>query len=274
MALYVIGDVQGCYDELRELLDLIRFVPTTDRLWFVGDLVNRGPRSLEVLRLVRGLGASATFVHGNHDLHLLSLDAGHGRPRADDTLDQVLAAHDRDELMVWLRGQPLMHVEGQYALVHAGLLPQWDVAQARALASEVEAAMRSPDYRTFFATMYGSEPASWSDSLAGAARLRVIVNAMTRLRFCTPQGTMEFHRKGGVADAPAGYLPWFDAPGRRSTTHTILCGHWSALGLLRRDDVIALDTGCVWGGALTAIRLGDSALFQVRSRQPRRPGAD
>lgn len=274
MALYVIGDVQGCYDELRDLLDLIRFAPATDRLWFVGDLVNRGPRSLEVLRLVRSLGASATFVHGNHDLHLLSLDAGHGKPRADDALDQVLAAPDRDELMHWLRAQPLMHVEDQFALVHAGLLPQWDVAGARERASEVEAAMRSPDYRAFFATMYGSEPASWSDSLAGAARLRVIVNAMTRMRFCTPQGTMEFHHKGGVVDAPVGYLPWFDVPGRRSASHTILCGHWSTLGLLRRDDLVALDTGCVWGGALTAIRLGDSALFQVRSRQPRRPGAD
>lgn len=274
MALYVIGDVQGCYDELAELLELIRFDASTDRLWFVGDLVNRGPDSLAVLRLVRSLGASALFVHGNHDLHLLSLDAGHGRPRADDTFDELLAAPDRDELMGWLRAQPLMHVEGRYALVHAGLLPQWDLAQARALAREVEAAMQAPSYRAFFASMYGSEPANWSDSLTGAARLRVIVNAMTRMRFCTPQGTMEFHHKGGLSDAPAGYLPWFDVPARRSGTHTILCGHWSTLGLLRRADVIALDTGCVWGGLLTALRLDDSALFQVRSRQPRRPGAD
>lgn len=274
MATYAIGDVQGCHDALKRLLDIMRFDPPRDALWFVGDLVNRGPRSLEVLRLVRSLDANATMVHGNHDLHLLSLDAGYGRPRPDDTLDEVLAAPDRDELMAWLRAQPLMYVAGRYALVHAGLLPQWDVAGARALASEVEAAMRAPDYRSFFATMYGSEPASWSEALAGAARLRVIVNAMTRMRFCTPQGTMEFHHKGGLADAPAGHLPWFDAPGRRSVSHTILCGHWSTLGLLRRGDVLALDTGCVWGGALSAIRLDDSALFQVRSRQPRRPGVD
>ncbi len=274
MAIYVIGDVQGCYDELRELLDLIRFAPGTDRLWFVGDLVNRGPDSLAVLRFVRGLGASAIFVHGNHDLHLLSLDAGHGRPRADDTLDEVLGAPDRDELMHWLRAQPLMHVEEQFALVHAGLLPHWDVARARELAREVEAAMVAPTYRAFFAGMYGSEPARWSDALAGAARLRVIVNAMTRMRFCTPDGAMEFRHKGDLSSAPAGFLPWFAVPGRRSATHTILCGHWSSLGLLRRDGVIALDTGCVWGDTLTAIRLDDSALFQVRSRQPRRPGAD
>ncbi len=274
MSVYVIGDVQGCYDELAELLEQIRFDPASDRLWFVGDLVNRGPDSLAVLRFVRSLGACATFVHGNHDLHLLSLDAGQGRPRADDTLDEVLAAPDRDELMAWLRAQPLMHVEGSFALVHAGLLPLWSVPQARALAREVEAAMQAPSYREFFASMYGSEPANWSDALAGAARLRVIVNAMTRMRFCTPQGTMEFHHKGGLSDAPAGFLPWFDVPSRRSTTHTMLCGHWSTLGLMQRADVIALDTGCVWGGMLTAIRLDDSTLHQVRSRRPRRPGAD
>src|SRR3989304_496539 len=191
MATYAIGDVQGCYDELQALLGRTGFDPAHDRLWFVGDLVNRGPKSLEGLRAVRALGAAAVVVLGNHDLHLLAVAEGLARKRTDDTLDAVLAAPDCDDLLAWLRARPLMHVERDYAMVHAGLLPEWSVARAQALAAEVESALRGPGYREFLANMYGSTPAAWDDALDGWARLRVIVNAMTRIRFMTGAGHME-----------------------------------------------------------------------------------
>ena len=263
MATYAIGDVQGCFDELRKLLDAFRFDGTSDRLWFVGDLVNRGPASLATLRFVRGLGDRAVVVLGNHDLHLLSLALGHVRSRSDDTLDDVIAAPDRDDLLDWLRGRPMIHVAGNYTLVHAGLLPQWDTAKARSLAQEVEAALRGPGYGAFLSKLYGSRPDRWADDLRGADRLRVIVNAMTRLRFCTPDGAMEFHTKGETTQAPDGYLPWFDVPGRKSASSTVICGHWSALGLRLAPNLLALDTGCVWGGQLSAIRLDDRRLYQI-----------
>jgi bis(5'-nucleosyl)-tetraphosphatase (symmetrical) len=263
VAVYVIGDVQGCYEALRRLLDHIDFDVARDQAWFVGDLVNRGPQSRAVLRFVRGLGASAVVVLGNHDLHLVSLAEGFGRPRADDTLDDVLQAPDRDELIAWLRGCAMLYVAAPHVVVHAGLLPSWDIATAQSLAREVEWALRGADYRAFLARMYGSQPARWSDDLAGFDRLRIVVNAMTRMRFCTRDGTMEFHHKGAPEDAPAGYLPWYAVPERRSAACTVLFGHWSALGLYRGENVIGLDTGCVWGGALTALRLQDAALFQV-----------
>jgi len=263
MATYAIGDVQGSFEELQALLGTIGFERNKDCLWFVGDLVNRGPASLATLRFVRDLSTRARTVLGNHDLHLLALAHGVVKEREDDTLAEVLAAPDRDELLDWLRRLPMIHVEADHVLVHAGLLPQWDVATAQALASEVEAELRGPRHREFLAQLYGSRPDRWSDSLRGIDRLRVIVNAMTRLRFCTPDGVMEFHTKGETTEAPAGHLPWFDVPGRRSADRTVICGHWSALGLRVAPKLLALDSGCVWGGKLTAIRLEDRRLYQV-----------
>jgi bis(5'-nucleosyl)-tetraphosphatase (symmetrical) len=262
VATYAIGDVQGCCDALQALLGEIGFSPARDTLWFVGDLVNRGTQSLEVLRFVRSLGTRAIVVHGNHDLHLLASAAGRAKRRADDTFDDVLAAPDRDELLDWLRLRPLLHVEGGYVMVHAGLLPAWSVAEAAALAAEVEAALRAPTHRDLYASLYGSKPAAWSEALRGPERLRVIVNAMTRMRFCTPDGAMDFSIKGGKEKALPGYLPWFEVPGRRTRGVPIICGHWSALGLRIEPDLLALDTGCVWGGRLTALRLEDRRVLQ------------
>jgi len=267
MATFAIGDVQGCFEELEDLLGEIGFSRSRDRLWFVGDLVNRGPSSLEVLRFVKGLDDRAVVVHGNHDLHLLTLAAGHAKRRDDDTFDDVLAAPDRDELLDWLRFRPMLHVEDEYVMVHAGLLPSWPVAQAQDLAAEVEAELRSRRYRLFLAELYGSRPDAWDDSLRGMDRLRVIVNAMTRMRFCSADGVMELRVKGEVEQAPPGFMPWFEVPGRKTRGVPVICGHWSALGLKLKRDLLALDTACVWGGALTAVRLEDRRLFQVRCAQ-------
>jgi bis(5'-nucleosyl)-tetraphosphatase (symmetrical) len=261
MATYAIGDVQGCFDELEALLRRVRF-GRSDRLWFVGDLVNRGPKSLAVLRFVRSLGERAVTVLGNHDLHLVTQHEGFERPRKDDTLDDVLAAPDRRELVDWLRTRPMMHASGTFAMVHAGLLPQWPVKGALALAHEVEAALAAPNYRDFLANMYGSKPDRWSNELRGWDRLRVLVNAMTRMRFATPEGKMDFHAKGTAA--PKGFRPWFDLRPREETT--LICGHWSALGLKLAPRLAALDSGCVWGGQLSALRLEDRTLFQVPCR--------
>ncbi len=264
MATFAIGDVQGCFEELEQLLGEIGFSPARDRLWFVGDLVNRGPRSLDVVRFVQGLGDRAVVVQGNHDLHLLAFAAGHAKRRADDTFDDLLAAADRDALLDWLRFRPMLHVEGEYLMVHAGLLPVWSVEQAQDLAAEVEAELRARRYRLFLAELYGSRPEAWDDDLRGMDRLRVIVNAMTRMRFCSPEGVMELRLKGEVEQAPPGFMPWFAVPGRKTRGVPIICGHWSALGLKLTRDLLALDTACVWGGALTAVRLEDRRLFQVR----------
>ena len=263
MATYAIGDVQGCFDELQALLDAIQFDPSKDRLWFVGDLVNRGPASLATLRFVRNLGERALCVLGNHDLHLLALAHGFVKAHKDDTLAEVLAAPDRADLLDWLRSLPIMHVESGYLLVHAGLLPQWNSRQARALAGEVETELRGPAYREFLGDLYGSWPDRWSDDLRGINRLRVIVNAMTRMRFCTPEGVMEFRAKGEVTRPPAGYLPWFEVPGRKSAGETVICGHWSSLGLRVTPNLLALDSGCVWGGKLSAVCLEDRRLHEV-----------
>ncbi len=268
MAIYAVGDVQGCYAELQRLLDQVRFDPAQDQLWLVGDLVNRGPDSVAVLRLVRSLGDSAVTVLGNHDLHLLAVAEGVGELHRSDTLDEILNAPDRDELLHWLRNQRLLHTQDGYVLVHAGLLPQWSVAQAATLAREVETALRCDDYGTFLAHMYGNSPHNWDDNLTGYKRLRVIVNAFTRMRICTPKGEMEFRFKGEVKNIPPGYLPWFDMPNRASADATVIFGHWSALGLLHRNNVIALDTGCLWGGPMSAIRLDDRQLFQAACNNP------
>jgi bis(5'-nucleosyl)-tetraphosphatase (symmetrical) len=263
MATYAIGDIQGCYDQLRRLLDRIAFDPARDVLWFVGDLVNRGSQSLETLRFVRQLGARAVTVLGNHDLHLLVVAAGVRKPHRGDTLDGILQAHDRDELLDWLRRCKLMHAGEGYALVHAGLLPQWSIAQAMSLAHEVESALGGPHCAEFLHNMYGNEPVQWNDALTGYDRLRVIINAMTRLRLCDAHGRMEFSHKLGPADAPRGYMPWFDVPQRASADTPVICGHWAALGLLVRQDVLAIDTGCGWGRELTALRLQDRRLVQL-----------
>jgi bis(5'-nucleosyl)-tetraphosphatase (symmetrical) len=263
MATYAIGDVQGCFTELKTLLGAIGFDRGRDRLWFVGDLVNRGPASLETLRFVRDLGERAVTVLGNHDLHLLALAHGFATARKDDTLEKVLAASDSEELLAWLRRLPLIHVAAGHVLVHAGLLPQWDIAKAESLAAEAEAGLRGPGHRDFLATLYGSRPDRWREDLQGPDRTRVIVNAMTRMRFCTTGGVMEFQTQGETANAPPGYLPWFDVPGRKSAGSTVICGHWSALGLRITANLLALDSGCVWGGKLTAIRLEDRRQFQV-----------
>lgn len=263
MSIWAIGDVQGCYEELCALLRKISFDPLDDQLWFVGDLVNRGPASLETLRLVKNLGDRAVTVLGNHDLHLIARAFGFAQDREDDTLEAVLTAPDCREIIAWLRQLPLMHMGEGYVMVHAGLLPQWSVERALTLAREVENELRGPRYLEFLAQLYGSKPEAWRDDLTGADRLRVIVNAMTRMRFCTALGRMEFHSKGELA--PAGFLPWFEVPGRKSAQAPIVCGHWSALGLKLTPGLIALDAGCVWGGSLTAIRLSDRALVQVPS---------
>jgi bis(5'-nucleosyl)-tetraphosphatase (symmetrical) len=268
MPTYAIGDVQGCFEPLQRLLDKIQFDPRADRLWFVGDLVNRGPDSLATLRYVQSLGESAVTVLGNHDLHLLAVAEGFARLKRDDTLDDVLEAPDRDELLDWLRHRPLMHFEAGCAVVHAGLLPAWSVTHALELAGEVEAQLRAPAYRTLLAKMYGNQPDRWNESLTGPDRSRVIVNAMTRMRVCTADGAMEFAHKGKPSGMPEGYLPWFAVPGRRSRDTTIIFGHWSALGLVRQPNVFGLDTGCLWGRQLTALRIEDRRVIQVGCRQP------
>ncbi|MDR1854956.1 MAG: symmetrical bis(5'-nucleosyl)-tetraphosphatase [Azoarcus sp.] len=267
MATYAIGDVQGCYSALRRLLDVCAFDPVADRLWLVGDLVNRGPESLETLRFVARLGGAATVVLGNHDLFLLMIRAGLKRSNEGDTYDQVLKAPDCDELLHWLAHRPLLHVEGQHVLVHAGLLPQWTVPKALALASEVEDMLTGKDSKKFLLHLLGSRPDHWERGLKGWGRLRVIVNAFTRMRFLTLDGRMVMRAKGPPDKAPEGTLPWFALPQRASRTHTIVCGHWSALGFYREPGLIALDSGYVWGGALTAVRLEDGQAFQIRASE-------
>jgi bis(5'-nucleosyl)-tetraphosphatase (symmetrical) len=264
MATYAIGDIQGCFASLTALLKRVAFDPARDRLWLVGDLVNRGPDSLHTLRYVRDLGPAAVTVLGNHDLYLLMVAYGSVRNRGkDDTIQAVLDAPDREALLGWLRTRPLMHVENGFAMVHAGLLPGWTVAQARALAREVEGALAGPYHADLLNNLWGSEPAAWREELRDYERMRVVVNAMTRMRFCTPEGVMDFKVKGEVARAPKGYLPWFEVPGRLSADTTLVVGHWSALGLKIEPGLMALDSGCLWGRELTAVRLEDKAVFQV-----------
>lgn len=262
MAVYAIGDIQGCYDELRKLLDALRFDPALDHVWFTGDLVNRGPRSLDVLRFVSGLGRAAVTVLGNHDLHLLAVAAADAKHKPLDTLGDILAAPDREELLDWLRHQPLLHHDPElgYTLIHAGLPPQWDLSLAQSCARELAAALRDGRLcRELLQQMYGDQPEQWSDDLRGFERLRFITNCFTRLRFCDAEGRLKLKLKGRLDSAPSGVFPWFHVPGRRSQELRIIFGHWSALGLYRDAGVIGLDTGCVWGGSLTAVRLDVAA---------------
>ena len=263
MATYAIGDLQGCFGSLQKLLDETGFNRSRDRLWFVGDLVNRGPQSLEVLRFIKSLGNAAVCVLGNHDLHLLMVAEGCAKRHKEDTLAPILDARDREALLAWMRHRPIIHVEGEYAMVHAGLLPSWTAARAAELGKEVEQALRGPAWPELMAHMYGNEPDHWDDSLDGYDRLRVIINAMTRLRICTADGRMEFSHKGRLEDIPKNYIPWFAVPGRRSAGSTVICGHWSALGLRAEKNLLTLDTGCLWGRRLSAVRLEDRRIFQV-----------
>jgi bis(5'-nucleosyl)-tetraphosphatase (symmetrical) len=259
---YAIGDVQGCHEELRALLTLLKFSPDRDRLWFVGDLVNRGPHSLETLRLVRALGDNALTVLGNHDLHLLAVMHGARPKRKSDTLDAVLAAPDRAALAEWLLTRPLAHAAAGDLLVHAGVVPQWTVATTLALAREVEAALRRNPAR-FFERMYGNEPDRWSADLAGMERLRFAVNVLTRLRVCTAEGQIDLDLKGPPPPPPSPMRPWFTFASRASRDTRIIFGHWSALGLVRSHGVVGLDSGCVWGGALSALDLDAVAAAPV-----------
>ncbi|MDM0108902.1 symmetrical bis(5'-nucleosyl)-tetraphosphatase [Variovorax sp. J22R24] len=280
MALYLIGDVQGCDEPLQRLLDDIAFSPSRDTLVVLGDLVNRGPASADVLRRMQRLGASARSLLGNHDLHLLGVVHGARKAGRKDTLAGVLGAPDRDAMLDWLRHQHMaLHQKvggGDLLMVHAGVLPQWSIDDVLSLAAEVESVLRGPALHEFLQTMYGNEPAQWDDALTGSARLRVIVNALTRLRFCTAEGVMEFESKDGAGAAPEGYMPWFDVPGRRTADATVACGHWSTLGWVSRPDLLSTDTGCVWGGCLSAVRIGrtpqERELIQVKCPQAQKPG--
>jgi len=266
---YAIGDLQGCRNALERLLKAIGCAsdhcesqkqPT---IWLTGDLVNRGPDSLGALRMVRALGDRAVTVLGNHDLHLLAVAAGLRRPHRGDTINSILSAPDREDLLEWLRHRPLAHFTDGHLLVHAGVLPSWDATQTLELANEVEAALRGPDWRAFLASIDGNLPDQWSPTLRGPDRLRLVTNALTRMRFTTIDGRMEFNSKDAVSAAPVGCIPWFDLPQRRTQDVTLVCGHWSTLGLLQRANLIALDTGCVWGRSLTAVHLGNRQLIQV-----------
>ncbi|MGI9301476.1 MAG: symmetrical bis(5'-nucleosyl)-tetraphosphatase [Gammaproteobacteria bacterium] len=261
MGVYAIGDVQGCFDELQGLLDKLDFDKSADQLWFVGDLVNRGPKSLETLRFVKDLGDTAMTVLGNHDLHLLAVDAGAQRKKSDSSLQAILDAPDKHELLTWLRNQPLMHYDEQLstAMIHAGLLPQWSLAQAQALAAEVEERLRGKDHEDFLGNMYGDNPDCWSASLGGWERLRIITNSLTRLRYCDAHGRIDMAPKGPPGTQDAGLIPWFEAPDRKSKDTRIICGHWSALGFHDSDNVLAIDCGCVWGGQLAAVQLDVTA---------------
>jgi bis(5'-nucleosyl)-tetraphosphatase (symmetrical) len=263
MALYLIGDVQGCDQALGRLLARIDFSPSRDILYLLGDLVNRGPDSAAVLRRLMALGDAARCVLGNHDLHLLAVAHGVRALQSKDTLQDLLQAPDRLAMLEWLRQQRLAHQAHGVLMVHAGVLPDWTAQQTLALAAEVEAVLRGPDAYEFLSQMYGNEPARWDDALTGVARLRVVVNALTRLRMCTPQGAMDLHSSAAPQQAPPGLLPWFDVPGRRTEGHLVAFGHWSTLGLLLRPNLIALDTGCVWGGSLSALRLEVDGTHQL-----------
>ncbi|WP_462319876.1 symmetrical bis(5'-nucleosyl)-tetraphosphatase [Halochromatium sp.] len=257
MATYAIGDIQGCYDELRRLLDKAGFDPTKDKLWCVGDLVNRGPDSLAVLRWIKALGEQAIVVLGNHDLHLLAVALAGAPVSKKDTLDAILEAADRDELLHWLRHRPLLHHSEKkgFTLVHAGLPPQWDLAQAQRCAREVESMLQGPDHVELLRQMYGNEPVRWSDELTGMDRLRFITNCFTRLRWCGADGQLLLKEKGGLEQPAAGALPWFRVPGRQTSEDRILFGHWSTIGFLAENNCWALDSGCVWGGRMSALRV-------------------
>jgi bis(5'-nucleosyl)-tetraphosphatase (symmetrical) len=270
---FLIGDVQGCCDALDRLLAAIGFSPSRDHLYVLGDLVNRGPKSLPTLERLRGFDAAATCLLGNHDLHLLAVAQGVRPPHRNDTLDAILGGRERDTWIDWLRRRELAVAVDGWLLVHAGVVPQWDRARTLALAAEAQALLRGPDLHGVLQRMYGNEPLQWRDDLAGADRWRFVINVLTRIRFCTDDGRLEFGTKTAPGRAPPGYRAWFDVPGRLTSGQPIAFGHWSALGLIDRPDLLAIDTGCVWGGALTAVRIdgGRREVTQVHCDQAQVP---
>jgi len=271
---YLIGDLQGCCDAFERLLAAIGFSPSRDHVWVLGDLVNRGPGSLATLRRLHALGGSAACLLGNHDLHLLAVAVGIRPAQRGDTLGEVLDAPDREALLGWLRGQRLAACDEGWLLVHAGVVPQWDRERTLALAAEVEAALRGPQAEAFLGAMYGNRPDRWSAGLQGFERLRFVVNVLTRIRFCDADGRLDFETKEGAGAARPGFAPWFEIEGRGTLGQPVAFGHWSTLGLVNRPDLLALDTGCVWGGALTAVRIdgGRREVTQVACAQAQAPG--
>ena len=265
MAHYAIGDLQGCYDELEALLAKIEFNPGTDTLWLTGDIVNRGPKSLQCLQFCMQHESRVQIVLGNHDLHLLAIAYGHGRIKRSDTIEPILDHPERQKMLDWLRAQPLMVRQQSHVMVHAGLLPQWRVEEAESLAREVETELRSSRADAYFAHMYGNKPHRWSPELTGYERLRVITNVFTRMRALSYDNAIDCDFKAGLADMPGGLRAWFEAPARQNLSHKIVFGHWSALGFFNDCGVIALDTGALWGGRLTAIDLNSEAVSQVES---------
>ncbi|WP_340123493.1 symmetrical bis(5'-nucleosyl)-tetraphosphatase [Methylobacter svalbardensis] len=257
MSIYAIGDIQGCFDELLRLLDTICFNEHTDQLWFAGDLVNRGPKSLETLRFVKSLGDSAITVLGNHDLHLLAASCAPKIANKKDSLLPILEAPDRDELIDWLRRRPLFHFNDDFCLVHAGLPPQWDFKKTQKMALLAEQALRSPDYQAFLKQMYGNKPNIWSSNLKGVEKLRFIINCFTRMRYCDVNGRLDFVQSGPLGSQPKSLVPWFAAPKRKNANMRIIFGHWSTLGYYEGPNCYAIDTGCLWGGQLTALKLGE-----------------
>lgn len=277
MAIFAIGDVQGCFDELQALLELVNFRSGEDMLWFTGDLVNRGPQSLQVLRYVKNLGDSAVTVLGNHDLHLLAVAYSQAKLRKDDSLNDILQAHDREDLLTWLRHRPLLHSDARLGayLIHAGLPPQWDIEQAKQYALEVESVLRGDEFVEYLSTMYGNKPSRWKTSLSGWSRIRFITNCFTRLRYVDNEGKLSLEAKGPIGSQPPQCMPWFQHPKRQTRDSLIVFGHWSTLGFYEKDSVIALDTGCLWGGKLTAVRLDADplarGLAQIPCRGKREP---
>ncbi len=274
MSVYLIGDIQGCDAALERLLLQVSFSASRDQLYVLGDLVNRGPDSAGVLRRLMAMGSSVQCVLGNHDLHLLAVAAGASQSKRLDTLGSVLQAPDCNAMLDWLRHQRMAIFAHGILMVHAGVLPAWSVEKTMALAAEFEAVLRSPQLPDFLRQMYGNQPDAWREGLQGIDRLRVIVNALTRLRFCSSEGVMEFDAKDGAQAAPEGFMPWFDVPGRQTADVPVAFGHWSTLGWLERPDVLALDTGCVWGGCLSALRLHANAaheLIQLKCPQAQQP---
>ena len=272
--IHLVGDVQGCDEALGRLLQAIGFSPSRDRLVLLGDLVNRGPASLAVLQRLAALGDAAGCLLGNHDLHLLAVAHGVRAPHRSDTFGDVLASPARRAWIDWLRRQPLARVEAGWLCVHAGVLPPWDGAQTLALAAEVQALLAGPALAEFLPLMYGNEPARWDEALQGPERWRLVINTLTRARYCHADGTLDFKAKEGAERAPPGLRPWFEMPGRRTAGQPIAFGHWSTLGLIDRPDLLALDTGCVWGGALTAVRVdgGRREVVQVPCPAAQQPG--
>lgn len=272
---YLIGDLQGCCDALERLLQKLDFSPSRDRLFLLGDLVNRGPHSLATLRKLQSFGDAATCLLGNHDLHLLALACGARKAKRDDTAQEILTAPDRDALLAWLRIQHLAWLEHGWLMVHAGVVPQWSTELTLRCAAEVESILRGPALTEFLHAMYANTPEQWSPDLDGVERLRFIVNVLTRIRFCDAAGRLDHKTKDGAGSAPPGYLPWFDVPGRKTRGQPIAFGHWSTLGLMQRNDLLALDTGCVWGGRLSAARIEAGQaheIIQVDCAQAQRPG--